>query len=376
MWRWGTIGLLGLLFFLFLFPQKIFAAVTISNVSPATINSPDDIITIPVSITGISSGSAQYLQVAITKDGAPSNYLGFTKNSSGDWIRYQTTPDLPTLYSFTPNGSSWNAEIQAKFDIDDSGYTGPGIYNLFVWKYISSPTSHQNSNAASISATMNLPSDQSDDTTEEQTTPDPEISWDTVDNGIIGDIFKLTFSIKNFDQNVDYFIKMLGGQTQSAGEYLSSNDGWTKFPKITADGSGCASGEIYGRIKPENDPGDYQIGLRFHHSQTGDNTDSNNKTVGFIAPAPAPTVTTVTTATINPPVVTAKTKTATKEPEINLVLGTTSARPASSGASQSAKALTKNNNLSLVIMVLFGLGMILTSGAILVLHHKEGIIAP
>ena len=59
---------------------------TINSVSPTTINSLDDVITVSATASGLSN--VQYLQAVFTKEGeTTSNYFGFTKNLA-DIVKY------------------------------------------------------------------------------------------------------------------------------------------------------------------------------------------------------------------------------------------------------------------------------------------------
>ncbi|GEM_PF-5456800 len=133
------------LFFLafLLFPQKAFAAINITNISPTTINLPEDVITISVTTSNLSSAT-QYLQVAFTKQGETANYFGYTKNNNNSWYLYKSSPTTDdfssTFFSFTPVSGSWNGEISAKIDSTDTGFKGSGEYTVKVRKYISSST--------------------------------------------------------------------------------------------------------------------------------------------------------------------------------------------------------------------------------------------
>ena len=123
-------------FFLFFSLTKIHAALTITNLSTSTLNGPDDTVTVSASASGLQN-STQYLQVLLTKEGT-TNYFGFTKNKKDEWYQYKSSPSVGDLssyfYNFTPIGGTWMGDIQAKVDINDSSYKGPGTYTVKLAK--------------------------------------------------------------------------------------------------------------------------------------------------------------------------------------------------------------------------------------------------
>ena len=140
-----------------IFSYKLaFAALTITDASPVSISSPDDIITITATASALQN-TTQYLQVGLTKEGESSNYFGFTKNQSEEWFKYKSSPTTSDLnsyfYKFTPVGGVWFGQILAKVDVDDIGYKGAGNYTIKLIKYITSSPSYS-SNSATI--TINI----------------------------------------------------------------------------------------------------------------------------------------------------------------------------------------------------------------------------
>lgn len=130
--------LVGVVVFLFGFSPPAFVAFTITNVAPSEINSSNDAFTVDVSTSSLES-NPQYLQLALTAVGSPTNLLGFTQNNAGSWYVYKSSPtssDLTsTFYSFTHDNGSWSGQISGKVDIEDTGYIGSGQYNLRLYKY-------------------------------------------------------------------------------------------------------------------------------------------------------------------------------------------------------------------------------------------------
>lgn len=143
--------------FLFvLFHKSAFAALTITDVSPLSISSSEDIIIITASASGLQN-TTQYLQVGLTKDGESSNYFGFTKNQSEEWFKYKSSPSTSDIssyfYKFTPVSGSWSGQILTKVDIDDSGYKGAGNYTIKIFKYITSSPSYSNTSTVIVNIT-------------------------------------------------------------------------------------------------------------------------------------------------------------------------------------------------------------------------------
>ncbi|MEK7533943.1 MAG: hypothetical protein AAB600_01260 [Patescibacteria group bacterium] len=148
--------LIFLIFLFILFHKPAFAALTITDVSPVSISSPENVITITATASGLQN-TTQYLQVGLTKGGEVSNYFGFTKNQSEEWFKYKSLPSPSDLssyfYKFTPVGGAWSGQILAKVDIEDTGYKGSGNYTIKLIKYITSSASYS-SNSATI--TVNI----------------------------------------------------------------------------------------------------------------------------------------------------------------------------------------------------------------------------
>lgn len=147
------------IFVFFFFHAPVFAVLTITDVSPASINLQSDVISISASASGLQN-TTQYLQVGITKEGEASNYFGFTKNQKDEWYKYKTSPTTDDFssyfYNFTPVNGSWSGQIFAKVDIDDTGFKGQGNYTVKLFKYISSSPSYSDNTytiAINIAAT-------------------------------------------------------------------------------------------------------------------------------------------------------------------------------------------------------------------------------
>src|SRR3989344_2214430 len=142
----------------FTFINKAYAALNIFNISPSVINSPDDVVTIAASASGLQN-SKQYLEVAFTKEGETASYFGLTKNLSEEWYQYKSSPTTSDLnsyfYSFTPVGGTWSGQLMAKIDISDSGFKGAGNYIVKLNKFITSSGSFSN-NSVTVAVNVTL----------------------------------------------------------------------------------------------------------------------------------------------------------------------------------------------------------------------------
>lgn len=149
----GTVSIL-----FFFSSEKVFAAVSIINISTTTINTVDDVITITATASGLQNNT-QYMQVLFSKDSG--GYLGLTKNLQDEWYQYKSSPtttDFSTyFYSFTPSGGGWSGDIQAKIDTSDSDYKGPGNYTVKLAKYLSSSSPTYSTNTFSITVNIAPP---------------------------------------------------------------------------------------------------------------------------------------------------------------------------------------------------------------------------
>lgn len=144
-------------FFVLFSVNQAFAAFSITDVSPATINSPEDVITITASASGLQNNT-QYLEAAFTKEGESANYFGLTKNKSEEWYQYKSSPSSSDLssyfYSFLPVNGVWSGQILAKIDIADSGYKGPGNYTVKLLKFITSSSTSSNTLSLAVNITL------------------------------------------------------------------------------------------------------------------------------------------------------------------------------------------------------------------------------
>lgn len=261
---------------------------TINSVSPTTINSSDDVITISATASGLSN--TQYLQAVFTKEGeSSSNYFGFTKNLADEWYQYKSSPtdsDLSSyFYSFTPNSGTWSGQLVAKADVNDDGYKGPGNYILKLFKPTSSSVS-RNYQTITINIPVNIP----ESTSVVSTIPDPSIEWEVGGSLEIGKPFKLLLKLKNLEKEKEFYLKVRGGveenkltkvQTKNGGSFLSDGEGWPGFPIIKIDGSGNWNGELWGMISEDKDGGKYKFRVRARKKDTESFYESDIKELSF-----------------------------------------------------------------------------------------------
>lgn len=387
--------LLSCLFFFLLLPKAASAAITISSISPTTITSTGDIITVFATASGLSS-TTQYLQVGFTKVGAPANYLGYTKNLSNNWFQYKSSPTTTDFssyfYSLTPVSGNWSGQIQAKVDTSDSGYAGPGDYTIKLMKYItsSSPT-YSNEFVVNINIASAQPNTQTTSQTQTQQSEgqNPTTSWSSAGSTKLGDVFQSTFTISGFSPNIGYFFKIRGGldqselnkvQTQSGSSFLSDTDSWSQFPSITTDNLGGASGTVFARIATDKPTGAYQLRLRFRSPESETNIDSDFRSIS-VGPADPSGATPILTAGNQPASLAAKssrsassllanTKPSSIGSEINFVLGTQSGQKTTGAGNSDRAAQVKSPQRTIVspltlVPIIGGLLLIIFGGAIL-----------
>lgn len=340
-----------------LFSALLFA-LTINSVNPQVINSSDDTITISATASGLQN--TQYLQAVFTKDGeSSSNYFGFTKNLSDEWYKYKSSPSSDDLssyfYNFTPISGTWSGQLVVKVDIDDDGYKGPGNYILKLFK----PTSSSYAKFQSL-ITINIPlaASVSADTVTTTVVLSPNVEISLNSSGFLGESFKVSINLKNFDKETEYYLKLRGGvdeshltkvQTKNGGSYFSDNENWGKFPVIKTDGNGNWTGEIYGLIGEDKDAGTYKIKLRIRKKETETFSESELKEIKFTAPI----------LVINTPVAT-KSNVVIKEKPV--VLGTKSAEV----KPEIAPVVAPQQNKSFFPGVIVGVGMVFSALSILI----------
>jgi hypothetical protein len=270
-------------------------ALTINTVSPQTISSADDIVTISASASGLTGSSPRYLQAVFTKEGESTNYLGFTRNLSDEWCQYKSSPtssDLATFFSFTPVSGTWSGQLSARVDISDDGFKGPGNYILKLFRYISS-SGTASDNTVPIAVNISLPTAATASTTSTTTAIVPEISWSVPGKVILGETFKLGVKLKNFEADESYYLKVRAGlkddlltkaQTLNEDTYVGDGAGWADFPGITVDGSGNWSGDVSAILPVGREEGKYRIKIRWRRQDAGGWGDSDIKEMQAVKP--------------------------------------------------------------------------------------------
>jgi len=151
-----------------IFIPVIFLALAVVDVYAVTFtlsnsSSDGEQVTFDVAISGLTSQSCPntkcYLQAAFTQSGT-ANYFGFTKGQN-DWFKYSSSPDTSyiqsTFFAFEPAEGSWSGQVTVKIDPDDSGYTGPGTYDIKAWRYTGNSTSYSGPSDNTISANLSRP---------------------------------------------------------------------------------------------------------------------------------------------------------------------------------------------------------------------------
>lgn len=127
--------------------------------------------------------------------------------------------------------------------------------------------------------------------------PSPIIDLSSSNEAVIGEPFKVSFTLKNFDPETEYFIKIRGGleenslgkiQTRAGESFLSDTKKWELFPVIKTDNSGTINSEVMGYLDEKYPLGKYKFMLRFYEKTTGTTIKSGFQEITFSAPAIIP----------------------------------------------------------------------------------------
>lgn len=134
------------LFFGFIFPVSVYAAITFEIGNPVR---EGDYFILDASISGISSTSAYVFGMFTGQDNP--DYFGFTWGQHEDWVEYQSTSkdfitnNLPVLLRDTPQ------KIWVKPNYNNPGFKGSGDYFLKLRRYTgSSDNSAGDSNVLTV----------------------------------------------------------------------------------------------------------------------------------------------------------------------------------------------------------------------------------
>lgn len=278
------VGWIVLLFVWLVFPQGVEAAVTINGLSAAAINSAEEVIVVSASASGLSQ-TTHYLQAAFTKEGEATDYFGWTRNLSGSWYQYESSPSTADLaayfYGFAPLSGTWSGQLAVKVDTSDSGFKGAGNYILKLAKFITSGPSYSNS----LPVTINFSSANLLVTAEsDAATRRPAVSAVFPEKARLGEVFRVEVTLGGFDAGEDYYVKVRAGveagqwtkgQTKGAAGYLADNDSWEKFPVVRTDEEGRGKGEVRFRISEDKVEGEYHVVVRLRKKGTEATVDSD-----------------------------------------------------------------------------------------------------
>lgn len=284
-----------------MFLAAILLAVTlnINSVSPSEISSPDDVISLNASASGITTNASR-LQAIFTKSLDPTRirYFSFSQNQNGEWYQYKSSPtdsEFADYYLVSASNSAWIGVINVKFDNSSTGFKGAGDYflRLKLYKTISS-YSYSDPVTVKINWSESTQESGASTVSDLPAASVPEISWALPGAGNLGENFKVTYSLTNFSANTEYYAKVRGAQTQNGSNYLSENEAWTGFPVIKIKDNGTFAGEIIALVSEEKDAGDFSCKLRFRKIDSDSFVESDGKTISLakkeIAPAKPATV--------------------------------------------------------------------------------------
>ncbi len=133
-----------------LIPASALAMVISLNGFPLSVNFDQEIpVTVSLSCSGCSDS---YLRVVFFPTGT--NYFGFTKNNTGNWI--STTADKTQYFRVSADetkAGTWSGTLNSKLDSEDSAYSGPGSYFLKVIRYTAGGSKSGETETVEISVT-------------------------------------------------------------------------------------------------------------------------------------------------------------------------------------------------------------------------------
>lgn len=130
-----------LIFFLFfLFPQKAIGSFNfyVSEVSPSSVNSSDQEITVHLRVTDLPSES--YFRVALQKPSGGS-YFGYIQNNTGDWVKIQSlSSDQCSLYSHVTDLST--SDMVIKLRVGDDASVDQSAYKIKAHRFTKTCSSY------------------------------------------------------------------------------------------------------------------------------------------------------------------------------------------------------------------------------------------
>lgn len=133
----NTLVLLSVIALLFLFPNQIFGAmsISISNLPTEINHGQETEVDLFFSCSGC--GDYSYMRGVFYPSGT--NYFGFTQNNQGSWIG--TENDRALYFSIAKTDlveASWSGKLKVKANSDDTAFVGIGEYLFKVGRYTSS----------------------------------------------------------------------------------------------------------------------------------------------------------------------------------------------------------------------------------------------
>jgi len=168
-----------LVLFIFFFVFVIVSPVHAINfeISNASVSS-EDVISVDINLTDVTMANCPESKCffqGFLRQAESDNYFGFTKNNTGDWIPYQSSPVSSYilanyLYCEVQDSSCSIAGVQMKYNSDDSKYNGPGEYELKFGRY----TGQSNSQAGDFSNILSVNLTSATPTPEPTNTPTPD----------------------------------------------------------------------------------------------------------------------------------------------------------------------------------------------------------
>ena len=124
--------------YFFLLPQNILAAISlqISNITQH-----DSYYSLDAVVSGVSSSSACFVQVALTAPDV-TRYFGKTWSSKGEWFSYVSSPEKEYISeNFIKLDNDVVTQIIFNPDPEDSDYKGPGEYTIRLKRFTGGSTS-------------------------------------------------------------------------------------------------------------------------------------------------------------------------------------------------------------------------------------------
>lgn len=304
--------LIGLLL-VFLGTNNALAAISFTISNPQYNNSE---VTIDVNLSGLTSTSCPngfcYLQTALSSPD-PIRYFGFTKNNSGQWYEYISSPTLSyiqsTFFNFQPISGAWSGQLTIKINTESPNYHGPGTYNIKAWRYSGNSNSASgNSNVLTVDmpsstptpAPTPLPSQTSSSSTQSNSTTSSVSSFtiSNIPSQINSDqSFNVSISLSLPDKpNTSFYLKgafkksgssNYFGQTKVWGNWIKNGSTYSNQFPITTDSLGNWSGNL--EIKPDSEDsgftgtGDYIFKVGRYTSTGSGPTWSNESNIQITA---------------------------------------------------------------------------------------------